>query len=345
AGGAPRLQTQFGYYEYQQRPLLTTFSISNFEGAFAAWSEIGLNYARLFPNTAGSLGAGLNLRFLTGYEAAWLRMDGGGSYEKVSENAARVRFPGLDFGFTTSNLNADQNDFKLQKNGAGIAFDVGVFQLVEGSEKVYDYKIGVSLLDVGFIHFNSNTSAFQISTDSATIIGGDVYNQYTQLSDLEEAARTLSQQTLQNPDAARSGNTKKLWLPAALSIQGEYAFSDQLFLNALLIQRIPMPGVGLSRENLLAFTPRFEHRWGAVSLPVSVYNWQGFRVGLAARLAFLTLGTDNLGSWFGRSDYTGTDFYVGLKIQFSGDTNGGFGGSGSSFRRRSGRSKVRCYQF
>jgi hypothetical protein len=68
-------------------------------------------------------------------------------------------------------------------------------------------------------------------------------------------------------------------------------------------------------------------------------------VGLAARVAFLTFGSDNLPSLFYQKKFTGTDFYMGLKI------NGFslFKGNGISLnRKKSGklkRRKIKCYSF
>ncbi len=89
--------------------------------------------------------------------------------------------------------------------------------------------------------------------------------------------------------------------------------------------------------------PRFESRWIDVSLPFSVYEWEEFRVGLAARLAFLTIGTDDLGSILQRSDFNGSDLYFAIKLHpFK-----LIGGNNRRPGRSGGRNKggVRCYEF
>ena len=83
-------------------------------------------------------------------------------------------------------------------------------------------------------------------------------------------------------------------------------------------------------------------RWLSASLPVSLLNYEQVRIGLAARLAFLTIGTDNLGSFLGQKRLTGSDFYVALKInalkigQLKGGTGLFNGGSGKA---------AKCYRF
>jgi hypothetical protein len=121
-------------------------------------------------------------------------------------------------------------------------------------------------------------------------------------------------------------------MPAAFSLQGDYAFTGNVFLNATLIQRFPGGALVPARGNLVALTPRFEHRWFSVSVPLSLYNWQDFRIGLAARLGFLVVGSDHLLSWVGQRDWYGTDAYIALKINPFSDG-----------RRK--KYKVRCYDF
>lgn len=70
----------------------------------------------------------------------------------------------------------------------------------------------------------------------------------------------------------------------------------------------------LRRPNTLAVVPRFEHRFGSVSVPVILNDWRSLRLGLAARLGPLVVGSDNLSSFTRKDRLTGLDFYIGLKI-------------------------------
>lgn len=94
---------------------------------------------------------------------------------------------------------------------------------------------------------------------------------------------------------------------------------------------------------ILVVTPRFESRWWGASLPLSILNYEQVRIGLAARLAFLTIGTDHLLSFVGQKKLSGTDFYLSLKINAFNlgrlGSNGGFG-SGNG-----GGKNTKCYHF
>ena len=89
----------------------------------------------------------------------------------------------------------------------------------------------------------------------------------------------------------------------------------------------------------MAVTPRFEHRWLGISTPIVLLNYQKLSLGTSIRLAFLTIGSDDIGSFFGRKNLDSTDFYVALKVNpFDLGINLGNGGR----RRCKG---VKCYQF
>jgi len=52
-------------------------------------------------------------------------------------------------------------------------------------------------------------------------------------------------------------------------------------------------------------------------MPVSLYEWRYPRMGFAVRWEVLTIGSDNLGGFFGFSDFTGMDIYFAIKINFA----------------------------
>jgi len=74
-------------------------------------------------------------------------------------------------------------------------------------------------------------------------------------------------------------------------------------------------------------------------MPVVLLNYQKLSLGTSLRLAFLTIGSDDIGSFFGKRNLDSTDFYIALKVNpFNLGLNIGGGG------RRRGKN-VKCYQF
>ncbi len=338
----------FSFYNYNQPGGLPPFTLNPFEGALISWREYGVNYAVELPTLQGSLGLGISLRYLEGFESAFFQNSVSHQHQKFNRFSFTSDRVNVGFGFTTSNLNKD--NFNLQKNGSGFAVDLGATYIIFGDRDNYLLKLGASILDLGSIRFKKNVQSHAIRVDSTALVEGTSYEHLNSLDDLPEAAKIFSFQTLGDSTASLQQGGFKVLLPTALSLQGDYSFSDNFYLNATLVQRIPMAGVAAERGNLFALTPRFEHRWFAASLPFVLYNWQDFRMGAAVRLAFLVVGSDNIGSFFGHSDLAGTDLYAALKINpfdlgiHIGRKNKHYdGGKEPAHRKR--KRKTRCYDF
>ncbi len=335
-----RIPSVYSYYNYDRREFFDGFNVGEFDGAAMSWSEVGLNYALKIPAHYGAFGFGVNVRILQGYEAGYFENMGTLQQAKIPGDVVSLGQINGRFGYTTSNMEGEE--FQIQRNGSGLAVDLGFIQLFQETDDGYRLRLGASIIDLGYLNFNENAVSHRFVTDSATIDLND-YQQFNQLEDVDEAIRLLSQDVLNDPAASEKGSAFRMVMPAAVSIQADYSFTPNIYLNALVLQRFYAGGTGVKRGSLLALTPRFEHRWVSASLPVSVYNWQDVRLGLAARLGLLVVGSDNLLSWVGQESYTGTDFYIALKVNPF-DLGLYFGGANGN--RRYGKNKrVKCYDF
>jgi hypothetical protein len=160
---------------------------------------------------------------------------------------------------------------------------------------------------------------------------------------LDDLIRQFSDDVLADSLASFESDAFRLALPAALSLSADYGVTEHFYVNALLVQRLPTFALTAKRGNLFALTPRWQHRWFSASAPVSVFNWDEIHLGLAARLGFLVVGSDNIGSIFSKGNFTGSDFYFAIKISPFDLGNSDGGGRG---KRRFGRNgKVKCYDF
>lgn len=322
------------YYHFDRTPIRETIPMPAFDVATMVWSEVGINYARRLETATGSLSIGGSIKFLNGYEGGFANNRRDFTLSQLPGDTLDVTSLDFSFGFTTSN--EEGTDIRINRNGGGVAFDLGAVVTIDGYGDDYQWKFGAALLDIGRIRFNQNAEYHRVNTDQPFLIPtGD----YETVNNLDEAVELFSEQTLSDPALSYESGDFSIWLPGALSLQADYAVTPGVFVNATLIQRLPYRSNVIRRGNLLAVTPRFEHRWLSAALPISIYNYQKMQVGAAVRLAFLTLGTENLGSFIGQSSFTGTDFYIALKVNpFK--LGFDFGGGG----RRGGKN-VKCYEF
>ena len=334
AVSAQGIPTELNYYFFDQTPLGQEIDIKPFTGAGMTWSEIGVNYARRMELTSGNLDIGGSVKFLNGYEGFFINNNENFNLTQLPGDTFSFSSPALDFGLTTANASGES--FDLNRNGGGVAFDLGAVFTIDGSEDTYQWKFGAALLDIGKIKFNKNAEHHEIRTDQTfSIPTGD----YDDVNDLDDVLNMLSEQSLGDSSLSLKDQNFDIWLPGALSLQADYNIIQHVFVNATIIQRLPYQRNAVKRGNLLALTPRFEHRWWSAALPISVYNYDKLRVGASIRLAFLTIGTENLSSFVGKSNFTGSDIYFALKVNPFRIGSGMGGGS-----RGSGKG-IKCYEF
>ena len=331
AASARGIPTSLNYYQFDNEDFNNDFSVAPFKAAAMSWSEIGVNLAKQFETTSGTVALGLNLKMLNGYEAFYFNNKSTFDMTKISEDELSFETLDVEYAFTNSNINNDK--FDLSNNGGGIGLDLG-FSYIKGDINNYFWKAGLSLNDLGRIRFVNHAEQHQINSNTLANIDLDAVEAGR---DIEEQTRIISEQLLNNPDASESDNNFKIWLPTALTAYIDYRLTDNIYLNALAIQNVPVGENAITRDNQIALTPRYERRRFGAMLPVTLLNYSKLRVGAAARLGFLTIGSENLSSLFKEDEFTGTDFYVGIKINpFNLNWPSRKGGKGKN---------VKCYSF
>lgn len=338
------IDNNFSYYRYDPRPFFEDISIDKFRVASAAWSEIGLNYSYSTFTDNGQLAIGVTAKALMGYEGGFFHNETPFELQKLPGDSLAASAINFSYAHTTTIL--DTEDYQAERNGQGVAFDLGLVYTLEGNnEALYDWKFGVSLIDVGFINFNQNTTAHQTNIADPLSIGTANYKDLQGLEDTDDFIEYFSYQVLGDSSASTSASSFRLGLPAAFSLQASKSLGRLFYIDAALVQGFPLGGAALQRGSTLALVPRFEHRWFEAALPVTVADWDRTRVGLSLRLGFLTVGSDHLGSIFGNQDFYGSDIYFAVKVNpFSlgkGEGRGGRSRGGASV----GRSRVECYEF
>ena len=283
-----------------------------------SWAEFGGTYSRMFKvDQVHMFNAGISVKRLIGINSTNVSMrdfsltvanDSNAVFHNLDAEVAYVTQPawnvgrgwGFDLGFT----------YKRALNDANYNF----YTPHKGDYKCdymdYKYRIGVSILDIGRIKFD---------TDAV---------RYTYLSNFDEEDNTEAiaipetdnagdvAQSLLEPDiATTTANEFKAKLPTTVSVQFDYNFENDIYLNATLMQRFNRnQSNGVHRPNILAVTPRYERRNFEAALPISLYEYRYPLGGLTVRYKFLTVGTDNLWPYVFKTDLYRADVYLHVKV-------------------------------
>ena len=313
------------------------YSGKNFSAVQLTWGELGIGYALVLnKHSRDRWTAGITISRIMGYAGAYFY---GHSLSYIVRDesdtgdinlTANIHNFNGDVGFSLP-INYDNNDFSSPGGlfrGGGFSTSLGVtyLKLVKNPSKIrykqrceqryedYMYRLGISLLDLGWITFRENTQKHFFEDVSHYW----EYINYAEFNDLNSFMRELSGR-FYNGDSAYSliNDRITVYLPTALSAQIDYHFKKRWYLNSTIILPVMYSIAQIYRPPQLALTGRYETNNFEINLPVSLYYFTRPRIGLTLRLWNFTLGTDHLGGFFHFSDFTGINLYAVFKINFS----------------------------
>lgn len=227
------------------------------------------------------------------------KIKGSIDYSYIEDPSDLLKFRCTGFGFDLGTQYVSNPFTQKYSNGRPIPM------------KKYDYRVGVSLMDLGFVRFGRNAHAMDFDTDALNF--DNVQN--TQVNGTA-AADSLIYATAMNGTAIK--NSFVMSLPTGLSFQFDRCLKPRWYFNMTAIQRVPMPMARVDRPNMLAATIRYETPFFEVGFPYSFYDYYRHRLGLAMRYHIFYLGTDRMGTFisdrFAGDDITGVDLYFGFKL-------------------------------
>ncbi len=286
-----------------------------------SWFETAFSYARaLYRRGPEFVSGGISLKFLQAYAGGYLDVENI-DYIVNNDSTLNLRNVRAELGVSSTDLPPG----KLF-NGSGFAFDLGfVYErrtrgysswragpLCRQPYDDYRFRLGLSVLDLGRVRFSGDARKHNYNDVGVFWENIDTVN----YRGLDPFTAMVSEQLYGDPGASLSGSAINIQLPTALSVQFDYHYRDNWYLNATAIVPVRFSNAYIHRPAQLAVTPRYETQYIEVSLPVSLYDYRLPRVGVAARFWFFTIGTDKLLGFMNLTDFTGMDLYVSIKFNF-----------------------------
>ncbi len=179
---------------------------------------------------------------------------------------------------------------------------------VRRDQNKYKFKLGLSLTDMGSLRFTKggNSSSFYANT-------GPIDLDEFEPDDIEQLDSILNTKYVVTGDF---GSNYKVRMPMTINITADYNIWRGFYANATAsiapaFRNDPHKMRYVSRFSL---TPRFEHKWAGVSIPLSYDAFGNFKLGLGTHLGPLILGTNDLFSFIGNKVIYGGNVYAGLRI-------------------------------
>ena len=319
------------------------FDDYDFDMSTGAWMEIGLSYAyNLLKSYDQQLTTGISIKKLWGYGGGYMQGNNA-NYVVVDDSTINIKNFNAEVGFSLP-VDYDNTEFSGSPTfkGSGLGIDIGaVFikkknvdlnnwrggKLCSQKYTEYKYRIGVSILDIGWIKYTSNAQLHSYNDVSKYWASIDTL----QFNNFNSFFGQVSNELYGDPDASLIDNTIKVGLPTALSVQVDFNMNNNIFIGGFWIHPLRVNKRAMRRPAQLAVVPRYETKYFELSVPISLYEYIYPRIGIAARFYFFTIGTERLGTYLGLSDMNGLDIYASIKIGINkGSCKSKFGGACSN---------------
>ena len=315
-----------------------TISTLNFKAAW--WNEYGINFAKSFETAQFKWGLGGNLKILQSLQGAYglvltpttiTNPEAGLS----TPNAALVTPTNLEVAYTR----ASQSNV-MRTSGLGLGLDLGVNIMIAdpNDNEAMKFKAGFAITDIGGLNFGTDAVKHNINTNRIDTL---IRDQLSSVKGVDALFDTLYSKVLTDISTHSTTSGFSMGLPTTIRLNAEYFFTPRFSIAGQISQGIKLSNTALYSGNSMVVMPQYTSKWFSVQVPISLYNFSEIGIGASLKLGYLSIGTDNLMSLIGKqTQFTGTDFYVALKIfPFPLSLGGGGGGT-----KRKGKA-MGCYQF
>ena len=271
-----------------------------------AWMEIGVDYGKvLIRKNKNYLSWGVTVNKLVGVFHSSIELDR--ANVNVSSGKGRLRQLEGDyyvakpawmagggwstsFGINYKKMNGDVTKYYSHS-------PISDCRIIE-----YKYKIGLSIIDFGYLNFDKNAMAGKIQT-------GKSPSQIRQLTlgmvDIETEQRST----------VKSFTTG---LPTAFVASFDYNLGNGFYTGSTIIQSVGFgKGASVRRANLLATSIRYEAKHFGITVPFMLQEYKNPMVGFALRIGALSIGTDNLYPFFVKRNQYQADIYFQLNFKIN----------------------------
>lgn len=294
----------------------TIFESKDFDPMDAAalvWTEIGLNLSkRLVKKRDHEIYGGVNLKYNIGFDGFYVKSENDARVTAITDTTQQAVGGPVEYAFATG-LDRDNEGYTPGLNGSGFGIDIGAQYIIKTfDERPYQWKLGASLLDLGYVTFTSNAEVHQVPQGDNYIID---YESLLETFTINHIVGEASTQIFGNPTESRVGSSFIVYTPFALNLTADYSINPNWYWGMMITRRLDFSAKVVERDNIMMTSLRYERKGFELGANLSVYNDIHPRVGAWIRLGPLTMGSDNITSIFlNQPRLTGTDLYFALRM-------------------------------
>lgn len=301
----------------------------------SSWIEVFVTWAQtVWDYTDSRLNAGITAKITRGISGAYTNVLNGSVAQTFHGNAYEYTMQDVfaEYGYSHNydmwqkekSRNQNLKDFLTNARG-GLSFDLGVEYIIKqgqvsavfDDDDYYDYewKIGLSILDIGFNQFKYGKNSRVVSGFLDNITDTVLDLQFTGINNLQEFNDKLAgiAENIQQP-----AGTFYVVNPARLILNVDRYLFGAWYVNgnaSLNLSSLSGSQWRLSELNMLTITPRWEtKRWGFY-LPVQFNTKEQFWVGGAFKAGPLLVGIHNWANVFAKNKMQNGGAYIAIVIR------------------------------
>ncbi|THU33500.1 hypothetical protein FAM09_25465 [Niastella caeni] len=301
----------------------------------SSWLEFFVTWAQTIWDRADRrLNAGITAKISRGLSGAYINVLNGSTTQTVHGNSYAYTMQDVyaEYGYSHNydtwqkgrSRNQNVRDF-LNYSRAGLSLDLGVEYLIkpgvvssvfdEDDYYDYDWKIGLSLLDIGFNQFQYGRNSRIVTGFQDNIIDTVLDVRFTDISNLQEFNDRLEgiAGNIQQPNGPfKVVNPARLVLNVDRYLFGAWYVNGNASLN---LSSLSGSQWRLTELNMLTITPRWETKLWGFYLPVQFNTKEQFWVGGAFKIGPLLLGVHNWANVFAKNKMQNGGGYIALVIR------------------------------
>ncbi len=309
----------------------TPFQYQNLSAQALSYTEHGFHYGRIIQeDDQHYLKAGVTAKLLNGLDASYFFSESGelsyvnpsGPQVAITNTGSPIQYGqirpgvgtsghrlgfGLDLGVVYE-YRSDFNQFKYNMDGKKNIdrYDVNK----------YDFKIGVSITNIGSIKFLKDTTTYDFDANGTQISGAGFLslnnNHFNNVNGI-----------LSNPENTESADDEdsfRFTLPTNLNLQFDYHLYKDFYVA--YAGAIPVGGPRnpnrVKHPTIHSVVPRYENKNWGVSLPISIKGNGQFLIGGVVRKSLnktsVFVGSHNLTFLFGKRKFFDGNIFAGISI-------------------------------
>lgn len=281
--------------------------------ASANWLELGGTYGRVYRETENDYikwaATGNILIGSNGWYGDIQNLD----YTVIDSTNAVIHNMNATIGET-------ENDPFIGIRGLGLSTTLGAtymhkrrqggFECNRSNDnmKKYDYRIGISLIDLGTIRYFRKSQVANVATTTDQV--------WTGIDTANINLNNIGESLVNNVGGTINDDGFYIWAPLAISTQFDYSFTPKIYGNLSLVKRIHFTENQIARGDQMNISARYEKRKFEANINYSLFEWDQSSIGLGLRYKWFVIGTDRLLQFIGLSDVQAFDFFFGFKFQF-----------------------------